>query len=41
MSECYFVRKDLIEEIVAYYNIKGEISEERKLSNPQEYEKNL
>lgn len=35
VSEWYFLSDDktLIKEIVAYYNIEGEISEERKLSN--------
>ena len=33
VSEWYYVRDDLINEIVAYYHI-GEIRDERKLSNP-------
>lgn len=33
VSEWYYIKNDLIEEIVAYYHI-GEIREERKLSNP-------
>lgn len=40
VSEWYYPEKDLIGKIIAYYNIDGEISEERKLSNPEEYEKN-
>ena len=35
VSEWYFVKNDLIEAIVSYYHI-GEISEERKLSTPQD-----
>ena len=35
VSEWYYFRNDLIEEIIAYYHI-GEIRDERKLSNPQE-----
>nr|WP_279344003.1 nuclear transport factor 2 family protein [Gramella jeungdoensis] len=38
VSEWYYVRDGLIEEIVAYYNIEGEISEDRKLSNPEAFE---
>lgn len=34
VSEWHYVKGDLIEEIVAYYNIEGEISEERKLEQP-------
>lgn len=37
VSEWYYVKNDAIEEIVAYYHI-GEIRDERKLSNPQDYE---
>lgn len=33
VSEWYFAKNALIEEIVAYYHI-GEIREDRKLSNP-------
>ncbi len=33
VSEWHYVKDGLIEEIVAYYNIEGEISEERKLIN--------
>ena len=35
VSEWYYIgaQKHLIKEIVAYYNIEGEISEERKLNN--------
>ncbi len=40
VSEWYYAKDNLIEEIVAYYNIEGEVSEDRKLSNPEEYEKN-
>lgn len=36
VSEWYFTSSDLIEEIIAYYNIPGEISDERRLSDPQE-----
>lgn len=31
VSEWHYVRDGLIQEIVAYYNIEGEISDERKL----------
>lgn len=34
VSEWYYVKNDLIEEIVAYYHI-GEIRDDRKLENPQ------
>jgi hypothetical protein len=34
VSEWYYVKNDLIEEIMAFYHI-GEIRDERKLSNPQ------
>ncbi len=40
VSEWHFVKNDLIEAIVAYYHI-GEIRDDRKLANPQGYEKNL
>lgn len=33
VSEWHYVKDGLIEEIVAYYNIEGEISEERKLKD--------
>ena len=33
VSEWHYVKNGLIEEIVAYYNIEGEISEERKLKD--------
>lgn len=33
VSEWYYIKNGLIEKIVAYYNIEGEISEERKLKN--------
>ena len=33
VSEWHYVKDGLIDEIVAYYNIEGEISEERRLSN--------
>lgn len=33
VSEWHYVEGGLIEEIVAYYNIEGEISEERKLKD--------
>lgn len=35
VSEWYFFKADLIEEIVSYYNIEGEISNDRKLSYPR------
>lgn len=35
VSEWYSFSEGQIEEIVAYYNIEGEISEERKLADPQ------
>lgn len=34
VSEWLYKGDDLIKEIIAYYNIEGEISEDRKLSNP-------
>ena len=34
VSEWYYFKDDLIGKIVAYYNIEGEISEERKLEIP-------
>ncbi len=37
VSEWYYVKNDLVEEIVAYYHI-GEIRDERKLSDTQGYE---
>lgn len=33
VSEWLYKGEDLIEEIISYYNIEGEISEDRKLSN--------
>ncbi len=36
VSEWHYSNKGFIEEIVAYYNIEGEISDERKLSQPEE-----
>ncbi len=33
VSEWFYQKGDLIGEIVAYYNIEGEISQERKLKN--------
>ncbi|NER15041.1 hypothetical protein GWK08_16415 [Leptobacterium flavescens] len=33
VSEWYFPKDGLIEQIVAYYNIEGEISDERKLKD--------
>lgn len=33
VSEWFFIAKNRIAEIVSYYNIEGEISDERKLSN--------
>jgi len=33
VSEWFYLRDGLIQEIIAYYNIEGEISGERKLSN--------
>lgn len=35
VSEWYYFRDHLIEKIVSYYNIEGEISEERQLSMPE------
>jgi len=35
VSEWYFLNEGLIQSIVAYYNIEGEISDERKLLNPE------
>lgn len=32
VSEWHYARNGLIQEIISYYNIEGEISEERKLS---------
>jgi hypothetical protein len=34
VTEWYLFKNNQIQEIIAYYNIKGEISEDRKLSNP-------
>jgi len=34
VSEWYYFKDNLIAEIIAYYNIEGEISEERQLSKP-------
>lgn len=34
VSEWYFIAEDQIQEIVAYYNIPGDISEGRKLNSP-------
>jgi len=34
VSEWYFIKNDLIEEVIAYYHI-GEIRDDRKLANPQ------
>ncbi|MDH7444354.1 nuclear transport factor 2 family protein [Aquimarina sp. 2201CG14-23] len=34
VSEWYFPKDSLIEEIIAYYNIAGDIPDERKLSEP-------
>lgn len=34
VSEWHYCRDGLIEQIVAYYNIEGEISDERKLDMP-------
>ena len=34
VSEWHYVQEGKIEKVVAYYNIEGEISEERKLSLP-------
>lgn len=36
VSEWFFMGKNLIQEIVAYYNIEGEIVESRKLSGLQD-----
>lgn len=33
VSEWFYKKEDLIGEIIAYYNIEGEISEKRKLKN--------
>ena len=41
VSEWHYEKNGLIEEIVAYYNIEGEISEDRQLSNTKAYDKNL
>ena len=38
VSEWYYTKAGLIDEILAYYHI-GEIREDRKLSNPQEKDK--
>ncbi len=37
VSEWYFVKDDVIEEIIAYYHI-GEVREDRKLANSKGYE---
>lgn len=36
VSEWYFIEESLIKKIIAYYNIEGEISNERKLAKPKE-----
>ncbi|NAS14073.1 nuclear transport factor 2 family protein [Poritiphilus flavus] len=36
VSEWHYCKDRMIDEIVAYYNIEGEISEERKLTTPGE-----
>lgn len=36
VSEWYWIKDSLIEEIVAYYNIPGEIREDRRLGKPEE-----
>lgn len=40
VSEWYYIKNDLIEEIIAYYHI-GEIRDDRKLSNPVINNRNL
>lgn len=35
VSEWHYIKNDLIYKIVAYYNIEGEIREERKLKVPE------
>jgi len=35
VSEWYYPDEEQIKEIIAYYNIEGEISDERKLSEPK------
>ena len=34
VSEWHYIKSGMIQEIIAYYNIEGEISEERKLELP-------
>ena len=34
VSEWHYIKEGLIQEIIAYYNIEGEISDERKLEIP-------
>lgn len=36
VSEWYFIKNNLIEEVLAYYNIEGDIPDERKLSKPDD-----
>lgn len=38
VSEWYYLKEGLIERIVAYYNIEGEINEDRKLLNSEAFE---
>jgi len=35
VSEWHYMRNEMIHEIIAYYNIEGEISKERKLDIPE------
>lgn len=37
VSEWYYFGKNSIQKIIAYYNIGGEISEDRQLTNPEAY----
>lgn len=37
VSEWYYLGEKSINKIVAYYNIEGEINEDRKLPNPEAY----
>ncbi len=41
VSEWYFMKNKSLDQIISYYNIEGEVSDDRKLSNPEEYEKNM
>ena len=41
VCEWHYIRDAEIYKIIAYYNIEGDISEERQLSDSEEYDKNV